>query len=211
MKKFFLASLMMLALSLNVNAQKNNEVYMSLSPITSNLPSGEVGSPLNKKEFIGLTFGYNHAFDLGDNSNFKFILGAKLMYWGYIDENKTIDGKEYDNLSENYFRVSVPVIFKYVINVNENVSIEPFAGLSIGVNTDASYDLKKDSRTLHVDMFGENDGLKRMDFGAQVGVDLGINRFVLGLSYNPSFSNYYSKGTHDGKWNEFDVKFGYRF
>ena len=206
MKRIFIA-LLMSALFVNADAQRKNEVYLTLSPMKLN---GSVSgySQTESTNLVGFSLGYNRTFDLDETSNLKFVLGGRFHYCA---KELEVDETVVNSATEQYFKVQVPVALKYVADINENVSLEPYAGLYLSFCDDASVELKKGSTTANVNLFGEIPDLKRFEAGCHIGFDLCIKRVAIGLGYNKAFTDFYSKNGVEVDWSGFDIKIGYRF
>ena len=209
MKKVIFA-LFMSALFVNANAQRKNEIYGTISPTTLTASSSGYKDSQN---YFGMNFGYNRMFNLGEASNFKFVLGGRVFVCAcdVKDDYKKHDS-DVDEATESFVKLQVPVALKYVIDINEKFSIEPYAGFYMSCCVSATDNVTYSSRTTSYDLY-EDDALKlnRAEFGGHIGCDLRIKRFVLGLGYNAAFTDFTSASGADLKWSGIDFKCGFRF
>ena len=209
MKRIVIA-LFMSALFVNTNAQRKNEIYGTISPTTLTTSSSGYKESQN---YFGMNFGYNRFFNLGEASNFKFVLGGRVFICAcdVKDDYKKHDS-DVDFATESFVKLQVPVALKYVIDINEKFSIEPYAGFYMSCCVSATDDVKYSSSTTSYDLY-DDDALKlnRAEFGGHIGCDLRIKRFVLGLGYNAAFTDFSSASGADLKWSGIDFKCGFRF
>ena len=209
MKRIVIA-LFMSALFVNANAQRKNEIYGTISPTT--LTASSSGNK-ESQNYFGMNFGYNRMFNLGEASNFKFVLGGRVFVCAcdVKDDYKKHDS-DVDEATESFVKLQVPVALKYVIDINEKFSIEPYAGFYMSCCVSATDNVTYSSRTTSYDLY-EDDALKlnRAEFGGHIGCDLRIKRFVLGLGYNVAFTDFTSASGADLKWSGIDFKCGFRF
>ena len=209
MKRIVIA-LFMSALFVNTNAQRKNEIYGTISPTTLTASSSGYKESQN---YFGMNFGYNRMFNLGEASNFKFVLGGRVFVCAcdVKDDYKKHDS-DVDEATESFVKLQVPVALKYVIDINEKFSIEPYAGFYMSCCVSATDNVTYSSRTTSYDLY-EDDALKlnRAEFGGHIGCDLRIKRFVLGLGYNAAFTDFTSIDRVDMKWSGIDFKCGFRF
>ena len=209
MKRIVIA-LFMSALFVNTNAQRKNEIYGTISPTTLTTSSSGYKESQN---YFGMNFGYNRFFNFGEASNFKFVLGGRVFVCAcdVKDDYKKHDS-DVDEATESFVKLQVPVALKYVIDINEKFSIEPYAGFYMSCCVSATDNVTYSSRTTSYDLY-EDDALKlnRAEFGGHIGCDLRIKRFVLGLGYNAAFTDFTSIDRVDMKWSGIDFKCGFRF
>lgn len=209
MKRIVIA-LFMSALFVNTNAQRKNEIYGTISPSTLTASSSGYKESQN---YFGMNFGYNRMFNLGEASNFKFVLGGRVFVCAcdVKDDYKKHDS-DVDEATESFVKLQVPVALKYVIDINEKFSVEPYAGFYMSCCVSATDNVTYPSRTTSYDLY-EDDALKlnRAEFGGHIGCDLRIKRFVLGLGYNAAFTDFTSLEGGDLKWSGIDFKCGFRF
>lgn len=210
MKRFIIA-LLASALFVDANAQKNNEVYLAVSPMTLETSVSSGSKKIENETYTGCTLGYNHIFDLKQGSDLKFVLGANIFYGTKDLETVTLDdGSSASSATEQFGKLRVPLSLKYIFSTKETIGIEPYAGLYIDYNIESSAEVKYGSTTTTIDYFKEYD-INRFETGFLVGCDLRIKSIVIGFDYNKSFTNYYSKNGTNMKWSGFDIKLGYRF
>ncbi len=209
MKRIVIA-LFMSALFVNTNAQRKNEIYGTISPTT--LTASSSGSK-ESQNYFGMNFGYNRMFNLGEASNFKLVLGGRVFVCAcdVKDDYKKHDS-DVDEATESFVKLQVPVALKYVIDINDKFSIEPYAGFYVSCCVSATDNVTYSSRTTSYDLYDEKDlKLNRAEFGGHLGCDLRIKRFVLGLGYNAAFTDFTSLEGRDLKWSGIDFKCGFRF
>lgn len=214
MKRIVIA-LFMSALFVNTNAQRKNEIYGTISPTTLSVSAtGVNGYTMSESQnYFGMNFGYNRMFNLGEASNFKFVLGGRVFVCAcdVKDDYKKHDS-DVDEATESFVKLQVPVALKYVIDINEKFSIEPYAGFYMSCCVSATDNVTYSSRTTSYDLYDEKDlKLNRAEFGGHLGCDLRIKRFVLGLGYNAAFTDFTSLEGRDLKWSGIDFKCGFRF
>ncbi|MBP5478494.1 MAG: hypothetical protein J6Y15_03940 [Bacteroidaceae bacterium] len=209
MKRIVIA-LFMSALFVNTNAQRKNEIYGTISPSTLTASSSGYKESQN---YFGMNFGYNRMFNLGEASNFKLVLGGRVFVCGCdIKDDYRKHGANVDEATEMYVKLQVPVALKYVIDLNEKFSIEPYAGFYMSYCVSATQEIENSSSHTSYDLYDEKDlKLNRAEFGGHIGCDLRIKRFVLGLGYNAAFTDFTSLEGGDLKWSGIDFKCGFRF
>lgn len=209
MKRIVIA-LFMSALFVNTNAQRKNEIYGTISPTTLTASSSGYKESQN---YFGMNFGYNRFFNFGEASNFKFVLGGRVFVCGCdIKDDIRKQGVNADEATEMFVKLQVPVALKYVIDLNEKFSIEPYAGFYMSYCVSATQEIENSSSHTSVDLYDEKVlKLNRAEFGGHLGCDLRIKRFVLGLGYNAAFTDFTSLEGGDLKWSGIDFKCGFRF
>ena len=113
-------------------------------------------------------------------------------------------------LSTSVFSLKVPVTLGYKVDIADQFSILPYAGLYLKGNLagtltyeDDYYDEEKDS-----DLFDEDEGDgNRFQFGMHVGVRCLVNNFNFGIGYGFDFNEL----AEDVKTSSLNFTIGYNF
>ena len=211
MKRIFIA-LLMSALFVNADAQRKNELYGTISPASLNVTTnGFTKSKSNN--YIGMNFGYNRFFNFNETSKFKLVLGGRIFICACdVKDDYKRQNSDVDFATESFVKLQVPVALKYVIDINEKFSIEPYAGFYMSYCVSATDDVKYSSSTVSYDLYDDKElDFNRSEIGGHLGCDLRIKRFVLGVSYNAAFTDFTSLSGVDMKWSGLDFKCGFRF
>ncbi len=90
--------------------------------------------------------------------------------------------------------------------MGNDCALEPYAGLN------ASLYLSHTTTVNNLYGFESssiNDDFNHFTFGGHVGLDLSINKFVIGVCYEKDFTNY--EPDYNTKWSSIDLKIGFRF
>lgn len=129
----------------------------------------------------------------------------------YYTEKGGKSGSGADKFTYQLNYLEVPLLLRYKIFTDSNISIEPFLGgyLACGVGGKIKdYDL----RTAYSSFGSEyNDNFKRFDGGIKLGCGIGFDMFYLGASYDIGLANVgkdHFNDTHTGCLN---IDFGITF
>lgn len=117
------------------------------------------------------------------------------------DKEGDKNGYEYYTDMESYF-LSVPVNITYRYKIGERMFVAPYAGFYLG-----GYVHEKIGLDVSEWEFGQYDAIP--DFGMQLGVNLDLKWFHLGVNWQPSFLNYGMKCSDDGHYDCHDKLDGF--
>lgn len=161
----------------------------------------------HKGSMDGFTIGYNRGIGLSSSMPLYLEVGGGLQY----------STGSNDDVDVHLLSVVAPVSVLYHFSFpNSTIGIEPLAGLNFRYN--GWGEIKDDEDTY--DPFSDDDTDDNPANRFQVGLHLGVNavfkKFVLGLKYNISLSNFWKvkggyKETTDIKFNTFTISAGFRF
>lgn len=153
-------------------------------------PSTFVPKKGDDQSFTGLTLGYNKAIGISETTPLFVEIGAALQY-SFESES----GRGWEERLD-MFSAKVPVSLVYDWQLpNSNVSIRPYAGLTLRGNISGKIteeDLDEDEK-YDYSVFDkkemEGNPWKRLQIGWQIGANVAFNnKFYLGLSYGADFS-----------------------
>lgn len=90
-------------------------------------------------------------------------------------------------LPANAFGIKVPVNFVYVLDLGPSVALMPYAGLGMQANVSGSVKLN----SVKMDLFDDASPVdaNRFVLGGQIGCRLAVNRLLLGVGYERTFTN----------------------
>lgn len=174
----------------------------------------------------GFGLEYIQGFRINENLPMYIEAGAKLnMGFGSTTEK----GERWkETLKAQMLRFSIPVNFAYRFNLNENMALVPYAGISFRINAMARF------KEIYEDEDGKNDygwasgfdkkvmddaTFNRFQMGWQTGVRFEWHNYSVGVNYGTDFIKLYNhKYNDDGdiekehiNTSDFSIKFGYRF
>lgn len=141
----------------------------------------------------------------------QILLCKKLPFYLETGLGFSSRGGEVEGASFRPSYLQVPVLINYHFNFND-FSIQPFAGVyyALGIGGKVEVDDEKG------DIFGDDGGVKRSDFGVRLGAGFTWKRFYLGAAYEIGCMNIVKKDLfEDGdlkmRNNCFTVSVGYNF
>ncbi len=178
----------------------SNTFYLQFNPITA-----KVDIPGQKdKHLSAIAAGYSHAFAIANGTPLFVEAGANLEY-GFKTEDMAGVDVDYSMLS-----VKVPVNLVYEFQIpNSSIAIDPYAGLRLRGILMAKQ--KGGGQTINYfdkDDMAPNDTFKRLQVGAQFGVNAKIsNTFLVGAGYGFDFSKVHEYV----KFSEFNITLGWIF
>lgn len=88
-------------------------------------------------------------------------------------------GGKVDEASFRPSYLQIPVLINYHFNIKDIVSIQPFAGIYYGIGVGG----KVKEGNEKGDIFGDNGGFKRSDFGVRLGAGVVWKKIYFGLGY----------------------------
>lgn len=145
--------------------------------------SGE-GLDISPDSKIGGTFGPVMNIEL--NQSFDFNTG--ILY--------SLKGFEMDygdnGIKASIHYIDIPLNLQYGVNMTEKAKLLLQAGPYIGVGVSGTYKERLLGQETKEDLSfgsGDDDDMKRMDFGIGLGIGTEINEFVLAVNYNHGLSN----------------------
>lgn len=158
--------------------------YAQYNPATFSVDGG------TDTDLSGVSIGYNRAFGISRSVPIHIETGLGVQYlWG---------SEDYDDYSEDDHLVSfkVPVSLMYAYNFpNSDVSVMPYAGLNFRFNALGISKLEAGESHRYFNLFDKNemndmgiDAFKRFQVGWHIGVNLNVNKVMLGVSYGSDFS-----------------------
>lgn len=212
--KFFMAAALM-AMSLTASAQFTNSsaasatsasvgssegwsyIYAEYNPLTAKVDV----SGADDESMTGFSLGYSKAFPITQGTPLFVEAGLGLMYVSKSDFS------DVDDLNFSMFSAKIPVNLMYAFQLpNSNISIIPFAGVSLRGNISGKFTYKGEKKDKDYDVFdkkdmeelGYSDGKAwgRLQVGWQIGLKARFNdSFLLGLSYGSDMSEIAKKVT----------------
>ena len=115
--------------------------------------------------------------------------GCKLSDLGDYDYDYEDEGSYGARISLGY--IEVPVMLNYKFFIGNDIALYPSAGLyyAFGVAGNEAETFKGEKLGEPSDVFGEEEGLRRSDFGYRVGISASWRNFVLSAGYEGSILN----------------------
>ena len=113
-------------------------------------------------------------------------------------------------LSASMFSLKVPVTLGYKVDVADQFSILPYAGLYLRGNLAGTltYEYEWDDEEEELDLFDKDEGdANRFQFGMHVGVRCLVNNFNFGIGYGFDFNEL----AEDIKTSSLNFTIGYNF
>lgn len=152
----------------------------------------------------GLELGYLYGINLSANLPLYFETGMLANYsFGdlYDDSDET--------LSADMFSLKVPATLGYKVDVSEQFSILPYAGLYLRANLAGTLTYENDyDDEEEIDLFDEDEGDgNRFQFGMHVGVRCMVDKFNFGVGYGFDFNEL----IEDMKTSSLNISIGYNF
>lgn len=184
------AALMMVG---SFTAKAQIDVYAGYS----HLKYGDVSAP-------GFAIGADYGLNLLSSAPLKLYAGLRFGYNGQSKTEAGVTGKI------NYLSLDVPVSVAYQIPVGLDLYLIPYAGINglfyVGGQTTL---LGVSVSQFDKDAQGDN-AYKRFQFGAQVGLKMLYEHFMLGIEYRPYFTVLNPNSPND-KPNYFALNVGWVF
>ena len=135
------------------------------------------------------------------------ISGVKNLYWEIGGEFKyTFDKWESHDIDyiNAFSSISIPADAMYLINLSKKIKLAPFAGLDATMYLSGTSKSAKDGEELSkYDYFKDGDEnedgkIHRLTLGYHIGARLYLNRFFIGVTYQPESTLYsYDDGSKD--------------
>ncbi|MCR5312734.1 MAG: hypothetical protein K6E54_03650 [Bacteroidaceae bacterium] len=198
-KKLF--AIVLSVLSLTVNAQDmKNELFVngSQSALCAHTLTNETNSAdfnFEKLKVLGFALGYNRIIGISETMPLQLVVGAKLKY--------EFDNQDNFNLTTygegSIFRCYIPTSVKMAFSLSDKFAIEPYVGFNASLTSNNTG-------------YGGN----KLNIGWQCGLDICVNKFVVGVEYLNDIFRYRNVNLMLGEkksayWSGLDVKLGYRF
>jgi hypothetical protein len=127
------------------------------------------------------------------------------------EDGEKVEGK----LNPSYLQLPLSLLYK--INIGENLSLNPSVGVYFGYGLGGKVKESIGQYSFEEDIFGKIDGEEwsnRFDMGATIGLNLQINKILVGLGYDYGFMKI-NKEKGDGDKNIYNgnikVSVGYLF
>lgn len=194
---------------------------------SSALSGSAVGSSDIEGGWSGITASYNSNTWDAEDADFDNIHGLELGYlYGmrlsanlplYLESGLLANyafGELYNEdevtLSASMFSLKVPVTLGYKVDVADQFSILPYAGLYLRGNLAGTltYEYEWDDEEEELDLFDKDEGdANRFQFGMHVGVRCLVNNFNFGIGYGFDFNEL----AEDVKTSSLNFTIGYNF
>ncbi len=123
-------------------------------------------------------------------------------------------GSDEESITFRPLYLQVPVVINYHINIKDKVSIEPFAGVYYAFGIAGKAKAKMDGDSEKVNVFGDEGGLKRSDFGVRLGVGAVFGKhYYAGIGYEIGCLNIAKDSDSEAKLhaNCWTISVGYKF
>ncbi len=179
-------------------------------------------SDYNSDYFTGFNVGGVYSMDLSQNFPLALEGGIFFQMSGARDNGFLAEVDSSTKFTSYSFKV--PVVLTYDIPISQGWSIQPMVGAyySLAVNGDVEVDGKKYNpykkeqwSTLDEARTVESQLLHRSDFGIRAGINVLLNRYLLGFTYDAGMLNIYSKEFRDRGFDAvsgcFAINLGYNF
>lgn len=130
----------------------------------------------------GLNVGFAAGFGLTNRAPLYLETGLYYTEKGGKNDKKGLD------YTYNLNYIEIPLVLKYVYNVDRNISVQPFVGgyLACGVGGK----IKDFGEREAYSSFSDDDyAFRRFDGGLRMGIGLGIDMFYADLTYDLGLSN----------------------
>lgn len=149
----------------------------------------------------GWSMGYMHGFNIAESQPWYFELGGVFVFNFKKLNEPTITNTQHTVATYRGYSLIVPVNLTYKISLGRsNVSLSPFAGFTFKGNLKAKeYIDNKSYDYFDKDLMGNNQKWRRFQAGWQMGVNLDIDEFYIGLHYGLDCDKI-SKGIHTSNW-----------
>lgn len=210
MKKFLSIAIAAL-LACTAHAQDYNRVTVGFQSLDLH-NNTNITSIASEGTMDGFKVGYTHGFSLGKETPLFLEVGADFSYNISSSEvtylSSPLTGVQYDRRNTTC-GITVPVSLGYKFSFQNGMWLEPYAGVNMKVNLsgktkhefknapgmkDADMDWFKTEDMSRDDLAGSGDDLlyynnlgnaacRRVQFGGQVGVNVGYKRMNLNVAY----------------------------
>lgn len=135
--------------------------------------------------------------DSSDDAMNSFKVGGYYMINDLVIEKSVVEAgvtfamgsQKEDGVKTKYSNVAIPVNVGYKIEITDEFSVRPYAGINFKFNT--SY--KAEAGGVEVDFFDDDDA-NRFQFGGQVGGLVQYKQFTAGVQFQSDFTSLYKKG-----------------
>lgn len=193
------------AVSYDNSSEKTNytRLYAEYNPITFAIDV----KGASDVDLTGFSFGVLHGIAVSQSIPLFVEVGGRLTYAFDSDNTDVVDLGDDGTIKLNYLGMTVPVNLVYNFSIpNSQVSIAPMFGLTLRANivakakAEVEYEdcsgyhctTKTESKTF--DFFDKDDVGKdwqfsRVQLGWQIGANVNINKFSLGLRYGSEFDD----------------------
>ena len=206
MKNFFSAVLLM-AVSSSVSAQFASSpsasvpdgdfeegwgsFYVQYNPATFSVDGG------TDIDLSGVSIGYNRAFGISRSVPIYIATGLGVQYlWCSEDAILGLDGDYdflYGRIKCHLVSLKLPVNLMYAYDFpNSDISVAPYVGLDFRYNVFGVSQETSEYSSVWYNLFDDDDmygnAFKRFQVGWHIGVNLNVNKVMLGVSYGSDFS-----------------------
>ena len=158
---------------------------------------------------MGIEVGCTKAFSISNKMPLFIETGLNAI-WTFGELSKYEDSYYSYSYSSSVslFSVKVPINLVYKFDLNEKVSIMPFAGVYCTGNISGTLTVEEDGVEYDFDMFDEDEGdCKRFQFGLNLGAKCKFNKITLGVGYGFDLNEI----DEDCKVNTLNFSVGYCF
>jgi len=174
----------------------------SFAQVKLGLTAGLNISTLSMSEKNEVDWGYLAGFqgglliDCGITNNFSIIPELLISQRGAFLWVEEVDNS--DNYIKNYFTINylqVPLNLTYKIKLGKSAKFLLFAGpyvgyaLSASTETEISYNGLKESEKEKVEIGPDEDQLKALDYGVNIGTGVQFGKIFLKVQYNLGLNN----------------------
>lgn len=155
------------------NTEKKNSIFVQYNP-------SKLKADGASKSFTSFSLGYSKTFDISQETPLFLEVGGAIQFSTYSN------GEHHkEKFSFNFYSLKIPVNFGYTLQVNDNIAVAPYVGLTARGNV---YGRGK-SGYERGDLFGDEFDWKRFQVGWQVGANVKfLNSFFVGYSFGTDFN-----------------------
>lgn len=165
----------------------------------------------------GFTLGYTRGISLSTTVPVFFEIGGQLNYATWSDSDSD-DGLKYTNRL-NFLALSVPLNLSYKLSFNNGLYLAPYAGihfdLGLLLNEKETLKYKSEKESESFNYYSSDDmddeTFNRFQMGYQVGVNLGVKKFNIGVGYKASFLPIYKEDDFKVQTGGPIITVGYNF
>lgn len=115
--------------------------------------------------------------------------GVAFAMGSYKEKEDGVDVKS------SYSNISIPVNVGYKIEIADEFSVRPYAGINLKFNTSLKEKMESHGLSVTIDYFDVDDDeylkANRFQFGGQVGGLVQYKQFTAGVQYQTDFTNLY--------------------
>lgn len=139
--------------------------------------------------------------DSSDDAMNSFKVGGYYMINDLVIEKSVVEAgvtfamgsQKEDGVKTKYSNVAIPVNAGYKIEITDEFSVRPYAGINFKFNTSLKSEFDAAGVKVTADAFDDDDA-NRFQFGGQVGGLVQYKQFTAGVQFQSDFTSLYKKG-----------------